>query len=252
MPFTRRGAAEPHRSKAAGRRGIVSSLAAGCFLLALACTQGTNQEQRAARPESSEGLAYDPPPAGSYRLPPIQAAADGAVIDADGSRRRLSEYLGDRHVFLSFVYTRCKVAKACPLATATLHGIKRKLEAEPELADQVRFITLSFDPERDTPEVMRRFAPRGYTDTALEARPWVFLTTSSRAELQPILDGYGQYVVPELDPSGEPTGDFLHVLKIFLIDRERQVRNIYSSGFIHPTLAINDLKTLLLEEAGAN
>ena len=54
--------------------------------------------------------------------------------------------------------------------------------------------------------------------------------------------------MPEVDENGEPTGNFSHVLKLFLIDRERRVRNIYSSDYIHPTLAINDLKTLLMQE----
>ena len=99
---------------------------------------------------------------------------------------------------------------------------------------------------------MRRYAAQDYVDARWDARRWVFLTTASRSELQPILDGYGQYVVPEIDESGEPTGDLAHLLKIFLIDRQRRVRNIYSSSYVHPAVAVNDLKTLLMEDAGRN
>ena len=118
---------------------------------------------------------------------------------------------------------------------------RSELETEPELADSVRLITMSFDPERDTPDVMRRYAAQDHVDTRWEARPWVFLTASSLSELQPILDGYGQYVVEEIDEAGNVTGNFSHVLKVFLIDRQRRVRNIYSSSFLHPAIAINDL-----------
>jgi hypothetical protein len=65
--------------------------------------------------------------------------------------------------------------------------------------------------------------------------------------LQPVLDGYGQYVVHEYDDHGRPTGGYYHVLKVFLIDPDRKVRNIYSTGFLYPELIINDIKTLILE-----
>ena len=42
----------------------------------------------------------------------------------------------------------------------------------------------------------------------------------------------------------------LHVLKVFLIDRKRRVRNIYNSNYVHPAIALADLETLLMEEAG--
>ncbi len=202
--------------------------------------------------ERSDGLEYDPPAAGTYDLPAIQAAVDGPVVDADGTKRNLFDYMGDRHVFLSLMYTSCTDGKGCPLARGVFHMMEGEIEAEPELAENVRLVTLSFDPERDTPEVMRKYAAQDYVETMWKERPWVFLTTTSPAEIQPILVGYGQYVVPEYDESGEPTGDLSHVLKVFLIDRQRRVRNIYSSSFIHPTIAINDLRTLLMEDAGSN
>ena len=58
--------------------------------------------------------------------------------------------------------------------------------------------------------------------------------------------------MPEVDEEGRFTGNFTHVLKVFLVDRERQVRNIYSSEFLHPAVALNDIKTLLLEEDAAS
>ncbi len=192
-----------------------------------------------------------PPAPGSYALPPIQPAADGAVIDADGTPRRLFDYLGDRDILLSFVYTRCTDTEGCPLATGVLEMVREGLAKDPELAAMVRLVTLSFDPERDSPGAMRRYALHaGGIDpgTRWNERPWVFLTTASRARLQPILDGYGQSVVRELDAAGRPTGDFTHVLKVFLIDRRKRVRNIYSTSFLHPAIALNDLKTLALEE----
>jgi cytochrome c peroxidase len=194
-----------------------------------------------------------PPAPGSYSLPPIQDAVDGAVVDADGTRRRLFDYLGDRLVLLSFVYTRCTDSEGCPLATGILEAVREEIAKDPRLGARVRLVTLSFDPERDRPEVMRRYALHSgphYIQTPRNARPWAFLTTASARDLRPILDGYGQSIVREIDASGKPTGDFSHVLKVFLIDRRRRVRNIYSTSFLHPAMALADLRTLALEEAG--
>jgi cytochrome c peroxidase len=219
-----------------------------CALLLPACVRSTPQPQDQADPAPPSGLEYVPPAPGSYELPTIQAAADGVVIDADGTERRIFDYMGDRYVLLSFIYTRCRMPKGCPLATATLEQIEAGLAAEPSLAGRTRLISLSFDPERDTPDAMLRYAARDYESTEWRERPWSFLTTGSWKELQPILDGYGQYVVREIDEEGKLTGDFSHLLKVFLVDRQRRVRNIYSSDYIHPVLAINDLKTLMMQD----
>ncbi len=190
-----------------------------------------------------------PPQPGSYSLPPIQAASDGTVLDESGQRRRLFDYLGDRYALLSFIYTRCSAVKGCPLATAVFQMLRNQLDDEPTVAARVHLITLSFDPERDTPETMYRYARSVGARTRGQAESWTFLTTPSQSELDPILDGYGQYVVREIDADGRLTGNRSHMLKVFLIDRARRVRQIYSSDFLHPALVINDVKTLMMEDA---
>jgi cytochrome oxidase Cu insertion factor (SCO1/SenC/PrrC family) len=232
-----------------GWHGASQGLALG-LLLVVGC--GRNGPADSAVRGSAEappaGLAYVPPPPGSYELPPIQPAVDGKVLDADGTARRLSDYMNGRDVLLSFVYLNCSDATGCPLATANFHLIQQDLEADPRLSGRVRLITLSFDPKRDTPEAILRHRGPEYLATPWQERDWALLTTASWDDLQPILDGFGQTVVPELDESGQPTGNFSHVLKVYLVDRQKRVRNIYSSSYLHPALAVNDLKTLLLEE----
>jgi cytochrome oxidase Cu insertion factor (SCO1/SenC/PrrC family) len=225
-------------------RLLLPALALG---LVVACARPA--EETAAIPP---GLEFVPPAPGSYELPPIEAAVDGAVVDADGTRRRLFDYLGDHYVVLSFVYSHCTDSEGCPLATGILEMVRDALENAPDLQPGVRLVTLSFDPVRDTPEVMRDYALHAGPDTlgpVWKARPWAFLTTPSAADVQPILDGFGQTIVPEIDELGKRTGDFSHVLKVYLIDRRKLVRNIYSTRFLHPAIVINDLRTLWMEDA---
>lgn len=244
----------PTTRTAAGVTPLRTIAAAGpavlAFLLLAACgPRAGGEPDRSGPPEPPEGLEYVPPEPGSYELPPIQEAADGEVVDAEGSRHRLFDYLGDRYVVLSFIYTRCGDARGCPLATGVLQKLHRRIAENPDLADRVRLVTLSFDPARDRPEVMQRYASARGVDARPEAdADWAFLTARSAEELDPILEGYGQSIVPEVDAEGRTTGQFTHVLKVYLIDPERRVRNIYSTSFLHPALVINDLETLRLEE----
>ena len=190
-------------------------------------------------------LNYEAPAPGTYRLPPIMRAVDGLVLREDSTPAHLFDLMGDRLVLLSFVYTRCTDVNGCPLARAVFHLVRSRLKERPDLAGAARLISMSFDPDNDTPEAMRAYRPAA-DDGSVE---WLFLTTRDRTDLRPILDGYGQYTLREYDHNGVYTGEFAHLLRVYLIDRERRVRNIYSTGFLHPDILMNDLETLLLESS---
>lgn len=188
-------------------------------------------------------LPFRVPEPGSYRLPSLGTAADGPVLNTNHRLVRLHDLYGDKIVLLSFIYSTCDDVNGCPLATAVFHKIKNRLKKTPEVASRLRLITLSFNPEHDTPEVMRRYGV-GLQDTALD---WRFLTTRSEAELQPILNGYQQAMEKERDERGRFTGRFAHLLRVFLIDREKRIRNVYTVSFLHPDLVLADVETLLRE-----
>jgi cytochrome c peroxidase len=198
--------------------------------------------------QPSPPLGYEPPVPGTYELPVVKPATDGKVLDTAGATHRLFEYMHDKIVLLSFVYTRCSDARGCPLASGVLHAVQTALQRDAVLARQVRLLTLSFDPAHDTPEVMRHYAEAFGAHATSQL--WYHLTTASLQALQPILDGYGQYIVPVLDAQGHATGTYAHLLKVFLIDRQQRVRNIYSVDFLHPQVLINDIKTLLMANDG--
>lgn len=192
-------------------------------------------------------MDFVPPEAGSYKLQRIQLATDGAVLDADGKRRRLSEFMKGRVTLLAFMYSSCADPNGCPYALTVMHLVRNELEKLPETRGRVRFVSLSFDPIRDTPQVLALYGgDHGGTGQHLA---WDFLTTRSRRELLPILDGFGQDVGVDIDKAtGKPVGTYSHVLKVFLIDRKRMVREIYTTDFLLPAMVLNDIKTLLIED----
>lgn len=188
---------------------------------------------------------YDPPEPGTYELPPIKRAGDGEVLDADGKPRELLALLKGRITVLSFIYTRCADPQACPFASGVLYDIHEKSKSDPEIERNLQLLTFSFDPENDTPTVMAGYGNALRSEG--EGCDWRFLTTRSTEELAPVLEAYGQRVDRRKN-SDDPKGPLYHLVRVYLIDRDARVRNIYSFGLMDGRLLLADVRTLLREE----
>jgi len=184
---------------------------------------------------------YDVPAAGSYKLSILQPAANGTVIGTNGLPTNLHDLMRDHVVVLSFIYTRCTDPKACLRATGVLSELQRISRQHPELGKKLLLVSLSFDPAFDKPETMARYGKVSLGDGA----EWLFLTTRSQKELQPLLDAYGQRV--DRRKAFSALGPLYHPLRVYLIDQRQQVRNIYSFGLLDPRLVATDAMTLIME-----
>lgn len=164
----------------------------------------------------------------------IERVDDHWLLEPSGERGRLLGLRTGQVGFVSFVSGSC--AEACPLAFSVLQRLDRELAALPGLASRVRLVTVSFDPDRDTParmgEFERHFAP---------ASDWRFLTAPDVQRIEPVIADFGQDVL-------RSTGDSRvveHVLKVFLVDSDGGVRNVYSAGFLDAEILRNDAATVL-------
>ena len=189
-------------------------------------------------------LPYQVPKPGTYTLHKVAPAGGGKVLGADGQALELQSLFGDKIVLLTFIYSSCTDLNGCPLATAVFYRIKERFKEDAELADKIRLISISFDPEHDTPQVMKLYGA-GFSGGEPQ---WLFLTTVSETALAPITQQYGQMVIKEYDEEGSYTGSMAHVLRAFLIDREKNIRQEYSVSFLHDQLVSADIKTLLIED----
>lgn len=197
--------------------------------------------------EPLPALDYVPPAAGTYQLHRIMPAPDGPVLNVDGRIDKLSRFTRAKVSLVGFIYTTCSDPEGCPLAYQVFDALSAEIQADRRLHDRVRLVTLSFDPARDTPSVMLRYA--GSRVRASPGLEWYFLTTRSVHALLPLVEGFGQDVRYAVDKSsGKTVRELSHVLKVFLIDRAGDIREIYTSTFLHPQTVMNDIKTLLMEE----
>ncbi len=221
------------------------------LILALCLAPAHAQSDAPATAPTAPGygeLGYELPPAGSYALPPLGRAADGEVLDSDGKSRRLYELFGDGYVLLAFIYSSCSDVNGCPLTSHVFYQIKSAMKRDAEIARNLKLISLSFDPETDTPEVMRLYG-NNFRYAGNEGE-WQFVTTASEQQLAPILQAYNQDIQREYTADGRYSGAYSHLLRVFLIDPARKIRNIYSVAFLHQDLILNDFKTLLRESRG--
>jgi cytochrome oxidase Cu insertion factor (SCO1/SenC/PrrC family) len=213
--------------------------AAGVAAAALAASLAA----RGHSPPAPTPPLFEPPAPGTYELAVIQAAPDGEVLDTQGRRHRLGDFTHGRHTLLGLVYTRCSDPDGCPVATWAFSAVRRLLRDDPALERRVRLVTLSFDPAHDVPAVMGRYRVR--VGGAKPGAEWHFLTTSSRESLAPILEDLAQDLRVETGSKARPgTEAFTHTLKVFLIDGEGRVREIYSNAWLMPQMIVNDIRTL--------
>ena len=180
------------------------------------------------------------PAPGSYELPAVKRVAGFRLKDSTGRAVDTQEITAGKVAVVSFIYTACPERLGCPLASLALQDLQGRLKDEGLYRDVV-LLSISFDPARDTPAQLVKYAGVYGADPEF----WRFMTAPSARVLEELLESYGQDRSPVYDSRGRFTGRYSHVLKVFLVDRAGDIRNIYSAGFLVPELVVNDIKTVL-------
>ena len=189
-------------------------------------------------------LTFQAPEPNTYQLEQLGKAADGKVVTSKGEPTSLNVLTGEKFTLLSFIYTSCSDVNGCPLASHVLNKIQRRIQLDDALQDSVRLISISFDRVNDTPHKLERYAA-SFRDPHFD---WQFLTTPSDEALEEILTAYNQFVIVDLNDAGEKVGTLSHVLRVYLIDLDRNIRNIYSVSFLHPDIIVSDIRTIIEDD----
>jgi protein SCO1 len=88
---------------------------------------------------------------------PNEAVPDFQLVNQDGKRISLSQYRG-KALLVTFIYTRCPFPDFCPRVTGEFAEINRQLQSNPALYRQTHLLSISFDPQHDTPKALREYA----------------------------------------------------------------------------------------------
>jgi len=161
----------------------------------------------------------------------IGPAPDFDLTTQDERRISLSQLRG-RVVILTFIYASC--ADTCPLLTAKMVGLQHRLAAA--FGPRVFFLSVTVDPERDTPEVLRRYAVAHGANLG----GWAFLT-GTPSEIREVARRYGVYY------RKTPGGDVDHTFLTSVVDQAGILRVQYLGVRFDPDELRRDIQTLLPE-----
>ena len=158
-------------------------------------------------------LAWEEPLEGLNRY---GAVPDFALIERSGKRVSLSDLRGKIWI-ADFIYTTCK--DTCPLQSAEMARLQDQWGDKP-----IELVSFSVDPDRDTPEVLSRYARNFKAD----AERWLFLTGDKEQLSHLIQDGFRLSAAPVTE-SGSRDPVILHSPRFVLIDKQNQIRGYYDS-----------------------
>ncbi len=179
-------------------------------------------------------LVVSPRTAVAESLPKIKSAPEFTLTKQDGKRLALKELRG-KVLALTFIFASC--TDTCPLLTAKMAGIQDRLG--PAFGAQVFFLSITVDPERDTPAVLKRYAEAHRAN----AVGWAFLT-GSPSEIREVARRYGIYY------KKNARGDVDHTFLTSLVDQNGILRVQYMGVRFNPDEMLRDLQSLLREAKG--
>lgn len=179
-------------------------------------------------------LTAEQPKASASRLAVIRTAPDFHLVTQDGQTISQNDVRG-KVLLVGFIFTTCN--GTCPATTHRMSEVERVLRERGSLKnDAVRLLSITLDPARDTPEVLRGYM-RLYD---LGSSHWSFLTGPADRVNQVIRE-WGMWARPAAN------GQLDHPSRIFLVDRAGKIREIYNLSFLKPAWVLEDVELLLHE-----
>lgn len=165
------------------------------------------------------------------RLAVIDRAADFALIDQNEKPRRLSDYRG-KAVLVSFIFTTCN--GTCPPTTHRLGRIFDEARRQPDLKNRIVFLTIALDPERDRPEIFRNYRRLYDIDDAR----WLHLTGDPKTVAK-VHQDWHMWTKPL------PNGQLDHPSRVYLVDPQGRIREIYNLSFLRVPWVMDDLREVV-------
>jgi protein SCO1 len=179
-------------------------------------------------------IAPESQAAGTSRrtLDPGQNMPDFAMTTQEGKTLRLKDLRG-KAVVMTFIYTRCPLPEFCPLMNRKFKDIANRIALMPGREDRVRLLSISFDPEHDTPEVLAKMAQLQGAKSPL----WIF-GVASHDELRKVAESLGLVY--------GPTGDsVIHNLVTAIIDPEGKLVRTLERGDWKTEDVVTEIRSVL-------
>jgi protein SCO1/2 len=175
-------------------------------------------------------------PAVVYHVPvPGDLVPDFALRNQDGRAIHLGQFRG-KALLITFIYTRCPLPDFCPRVTKNFAAIEKRLAVVPALYARTQLLSVSFDPEHDTPERLRAYGGQYIGSDAKGAfAHWDFAVPQ-----KPVLIEMAKYF--DLGMTAGPDDSITHTLSTTLIGRDGKVVRFYPGNEWTPEEVMADVK----------
>ena len=170
--------------------------------------------------------------------PRIGLAPGFAFTDQHGNQLT-SEDLRGKLVFYNFTYTNCTAP--CPQTTENMAQIRALADRIDTGAIPVELVTISFDPERDTPEVLQQFAAQIDPVLNAEGSNWRFVTGTAERLKNVIGGGFHVFYQPD------EAGGFTFDPAIVMVDGNGIMRAVYERNLPDIQTIERDLMLVVAE-----
>lgn len=164
-------------------------------------------------------------------LMPGDPVPDALLVDQDGTPRPFSSYRGHR-VAVTFIYTRCPLPEYCPLMDRQFAAVQKTIQSTRALQD-VRLVTVTLDPDFDTPPVLKRHAERRNADPAI----WSFVT-GEPSDVARFAHQFGIYTERDAGTGA----NLVHNLRTAVVDAEGRIAAVHSGNDWTPAELVADLE----------
>lgn len=164
----------------------------------------------------------------STRLRPGDAMPPFELTDQNREPVTLDALHG-RPFVLTFIFTRCPIPNFCPLMTRNFAELQKVIKNGEGLITKTRLLSISFDPEHDTPAVLKEQAQREGADPAI----WTF-ATGTQPQIKELTSGFSVLVQPE-------AGTISHSLATALIDANGRIVEIWRGNGWKPAEVIQEI-----------
>jgi protein SCO1 len=147
---------------------------------------------------------------------------DFALVNQDGKTIHFSNYRG-KVLLVTFIYTRCPLPDFCPRMNENFRAVQKLLQDTPGATERAEFLSISFDPEHDTPAVLKHYASL-YKKSAPGSKSfdWQFAAPSVK-DLPELAQFFGLVYRPE-------QAQIVHSLSTTVIGPDGRVEKWYSDN----------------------
>ena len=159
---------------------------------------------------------------------------DFTLVNQDGKDIRLSNYRG-KALLLTFIYTRCPIPEYCDLMSNNFAKIDHQLQQQPEVYAKTHLLSITIDPEYDTPKVLRSYGA-AHTERyeAETVEHWDF-ATGTKDQIKGIAQFFGLRYFQASD-------QIVHSLRTVIMSPEGKMLKIYRDNEWKPEDVVTELK----------